>query len=618
MPDKSALERLEKKLDDRTNAPEIKRTGFFGKQSVASEGWKAAPERPEGRRRRRMRGIEMVFIGSLVFFVVAGVGATLLFFSGTNTVSTRNVSIAVSGPTSIRAGDSVSLQMVVTNRNSVPMQLTDLVVEFPSGTRSEADVSVELPRIRESLGTIAPGESVNKTVTARIFGTAGTDATVNVSVEYRVPSSNAIFHSETVYTAPISESPASITVVGLTEAVSGQSTTMTVTVTSNVTTVLSKMLLVATYPPGFAFTSSSPAPATGSAVWNLGDIEPGGKRTITVNGAFTGDDGEKRVVHFTAGAASTATPGTVAAPLATADTEFSIAKPFVGATLTLDGDPSATHITKRGGPIRADIRWANNLPTKIQDLDIEVKLNGAILDRTSVQPLKGFFRSSDNTVIFSAQNDPSFADVAPGTSGVASFTFASLPPGAVFRNPEIDLAVTVTARRLSDKNVPETITSSASAVAEVATDLAVQSSLSRGTFSNTGPVPPKADTETTYTVTWVVSNSSNAAANASVSAVLPSYVRFTGVTTPGEPITYNAVGGIVTWKIGDLAEQAVRTASFQIGVTPSVNQVATVPTIVSDQRASALDRFTGTQTEATAPSLSTQSGTTFQMGNVVP
>lgn len=621
MPDKGALERLEKKLDDRTDPPRVRRSGFFGMQSASAAGWASAPQKPAkpGRRGRRLRAIEIAFIGSLAFFILAAAVSAFLFFSGTNTVSTRNVAIAVSGPTSIRAGDTVSLQIVVTNKNSVPMQLTDLVVAFPDGTRSAADVSVALPRLRETLGDIAPGETVNKTISARIFGTAGATADVDVSVEYRVPSSNAIFQSQASYSAPISESPASITVQGLTQVISGQATSITVTVASNVTEVLSGMVLTATYPPGFSFTASSPSPTSGSASWNLGDIEPGGKRTVTINGTFTGDDGDTRVIHFTTGAASDTNPAAVSAPLATADTDFMIAKPFITASLALDGDTSATHIIRRGQPVRVDVAWQNNLPTNVQDLEIDVSLNGTILDRTSVAPVKGFFRSADNTVIFSPENDPSLADVPPGTSGVASFSFSSVPPGSgVFKNPEVDLAVTVTAHHLTDANSPQTVTSSASASAVVATDIGLQSGLSRGVFADTGLVPPKADQETLYTVTWVLQNSSNAAANASVSATLPSYVRFTNVVTPGQTVTYNPVGGIVTWTIGDLAESAAQSVSFQIGITPSINQVGVAPTVVSDQRASALDRFTGTQVSATALPLTTSSGTTLQQGNVVP
>ena len=44
-----------------------------------------------------------------------------------------------------------------------------------------------------------------------------------------------------------------------------------------------------------------------------------------------------------------------------------------------------------------------------------------------------------------------------------------------------------------------------------------------GTFTNTGPIPPKAEAETTYTVTWAVTNPLNNLTDVRVSAILPSY-----------------------------------------------------------------------------------------------
>lgn len=620
MDDKSALQRLEKKLDARAPSGEAdeplrSRIGG-GAHAAAPKLWRTRP-RADVPHRRRFSKAEIAFGASLVFFIVAVGISALLFFSGTNTVSTRNVTIVIDGPAQIRAGDVLPLTIAITNRNSVPMQLSDLIVEYPLGTRSEADISVELPRIRESLGTIEPGESVSKIERAVVFGTAGTIASVAVSVEYRVPSSNAIFHSEAVYSVLISESPASITVQSLSEVVSGQAVALEVTVSSNVGDVLPSMLLVAEYPPGFSFTSSTPVPFSGSAVWRIGDIEPAGKRTVIIRGSFSGDDGEGRVVRFTTGAASGPGLSAVAAPLATASSEVTVAKPFVGASLALDGDIAPTHVARRGVPIRADIRWQNNLPTRVQDLNIEVTLAGAILDRASVAPVRGFFRSFDNTVVFSSESDQSFADLVPGATGVVSFTFAALPPGAgVFRNPDIGLSVRVTARRLSDANVPETIHSSAQGSVEIATDLVLSATLSRAP-GDLGPVPPKADQETMYTVLWNLSNSENAVANASVSAILPSYVRFVA-PSPGALVSYNPVGGIVAWSVGDIPEGSSRSTSFQIAVTPSLSQVGTSPTIVSDQRASAFDRFTLTQIESAAGALTTASGTTLPMGNVVP
>ncbi|MFQ5540970.1 MAG: hypothetical protein ACE5F4_01855 [Candidatus Paceibacteria bacterium] len=612
MRNKGALERLQKRINSKHgNMRTVRRSRLSSQPRSARERWE--PARPAPRRpRRRQNWLSVLFVSSVVFFLIAAAFALFLFFSGNNTVSVRNVDVAISGPTEVRAGEALSLSVVVTNRNAVPMELTDLVVEFPAGTRSETDVTVELPRIRESLGTIQPGESVNRTVRAVVFGQADTDTTIDASVEYRVPGSSAIFVSEESYTLPISQSPASITVEALQEVVSGQETAFAITTTSNVADVLSGMLLVAEYPPGFSFASASPAPSEGNNTWRLGDIEQGGKRTITVRGTFSGEDGAERVVRLTVGTENKDIPGTIAAPLATGDVVVALAKPFVSLSLSLDGSIATEHISTRGTSVRGDIRWTNNLPTRVQDVEITVKLSGDVLNRVSVRAERGFWRSSDNTLIWSRETDASLADVAPGASGVFSFTFAprSVEDGT-FRNPEIALEASVSARRITESQVPETLQSATNARVLIATDLALVSAVSH----TGGALPPKADTESTYTVFWNATNSSNALANGSASAILPSYVRF--VTGLSSDISYNPIGGAVTWDIGDMDAGDSKTASFQVAITPSLSQVGSQPTLVSDQRIFGFDRFTRQQLERTALPLTTGTGVSSQEGTVV-
>jgi len=368
------------------------------------------------------------------------------------------------------------------------------------------------------------------------------------------------------------------------------------------------MLLLAEYPPGFSFLSSAPAPLSGTAAWNIGDIEPGGKRSVTITGAFTGEDGDDRVIRFTAGSKKEGREDVIAAPLAAGTGAVTIAKPFVSVSLALDGSVSSEQVIERGREIRGDIRWTNNLPVRVQDVEIEIALNGAILDRSKVKAEQGFFRSNNQTIIWSRETQPKLADVAPGASDVASFTFSTLPQtGGLFRNPELNLVVAVRARRLSESNVPEKVTSNAKVHVSVATDLALSALLSRGTrFTESGPTPPKVDTESTYTVEWIASNSTNAVANASVSAVLPSYVRWVGAIAPsGENISLNPIGGIITWNIGDISEGTSKTVAFQIAITPSLSQVGTPPTLVGNQRIYGFDRFSRTNIEGSAPSLTT-------------
>lgn len=620
MPQDDALERLEKKLDASEKGERVNRSPLYERAHHAPKGWQS----PEHTRPKKTRGtfgvLETVFIASIIFFIITALISVLLLVSGNNTVSTKNVDIVVSGPTEIGAGETLSLQVVVTNRNAVPMQLTDLVLEFPPGTRSDADISVELPRLRESLGTIEPGESINRTIRATVFGEAGSDVSVKASVEYRVPSSNAIFVGETAYLTKINKSPAAIVVDIFKETISGQSVSFTVSVSSNAPELLTDILLLAEYPPGFSFTSSQPGPSAGSASWSLGDIEPGGSRSVTIHGVFAGEDGDERAIHFTAGSRRAGRDDMITAPLAASSATVSITKPFLSAALALNGSVSPEQTIQRGSEVRGDIRWTNNLPVRAQDVEIELAMHGSIIDRATVNGEQGFFRSGNQTIIWSKESLPRLGDVPPGDSDVVSFSFKTLPVTAgFFKNPELTFTVTARARRLSESNVPEIVQSTASTHVVVATELSLRADLVRGTvFSDTGPVPPKVDTETTYTVLWTASNSSNAVANGTVSAILPSYVRWTGSVSPEDgSVSYSPVGGIVTWDIGDLPENRSKTVSFQIGVTPSISQVSSTPNLVTNQRVSGFDRFARITIEGVARALTTAS-LSGQSGLVVP
>ncbi|MCL9971836.1 MAG: hypothetical protein NBV63_00275 [Candidatus Pacebacteria bacterium] len=614
--DDEALERLEARVEGKAGSEMTKRHPLRAQAESTPHAWKDPMARSQKKSRfwSRFSVLEALFAASIIFFVGAGTVASLLIFSGNNTVSTRNVDVSVIGPTSVRAGDEVSLQIVIANRNAVPMNLTDMLIEFPQGTRSPRDVSVDLPRIRESIGTIDPGASINRTVKAVMFGTAGVPVEVEVTAEYRVPSSNAVFQSSSTYKATISQSPAAIKVETLREVVSGQATDVTVTVTSNATENLTGMLLVGAYPPGFQFESSNPKPVAGSTVWDLGDINPKGTRTVTIRGTFTGEDGDDRVLHFTTGTKKKTDPTSIAAPLASSDASLVVAKPFVSVDLALNGRVTEVVTVDRGTLVEVEVRWANNLPVRIQDVEIAVQLAGGILDRGSVRAGQGFYRSADNTVLFNKETDARFASIEPGQEGVSKFEFRSRDKGSgTFQSPQIELKATVKGNRSSEGGVISAVTSSDRATLQIATDLALSQTLGR----LSGPLPLKVDTETQYTVTWQLQNTANAIADTAVTAVLPPYVTWKGSGTSPD-VTYNENGRTVTWTVGDMTAGASRSASFQLAVTPSLTQVNNVPVILGDIRVTAFDRFIRAPVERPMAPLTSQNGTSPQNAIVIP
>ena len=100
-------------------------------------------------------------------------------------------------------------------------------------------------------------------------------------------------------------------------------------------------------------------------------------------------------------------------------------------------------------------------------------------------------------------------------------------------------------------------------------------------------MPPKAEKETTYTVIWTVTNTSNKVKNAKVSAILPIYTKWLSKTAPdSEHISYNLQNSEIIWDLGDVPAGAgidspAREVAFQISFLPSVSQIGSTPVILS-------------------------------------
>ena len=573
--------------------------------------------KPPRRKRSILSGLLKASLG---FFLIAIAFSLYFIYGGSNIVSSRNIDIEVQGPATISGGEELSLQIEITNRNSVSIKLADLLVEYPDGTRSASDISKSLSRHRETLGTLAPGEVMQRTVKAVLLGSEDTKQAIKITVEYRIDGSNAIFFTEKTYDVTLISAPLSLLISGLGEATSGQEADFTVTIASNSNTIIKDALLSVEYPFGFEFVSASPEPSFTDSVWDLGDIQPEGKRTIKLHGIIVGENEEERVFRFSAGVASERDEKELGVAFITSIKPIIIKKPFVGVALALNGDQSSEYVSSIGGEIRADITWTNNMPVRVADGEIEVKLKGAALDKFSISVDKGFYNSSDNTITYSRETNSDLALLKPGESGRVTFSFASLSgsSGNVFKNPEIILEVSINGKRVSENQVPEEINSSITRTIKLASDLLLTARAVYfvGPFTNTGPIPPVAEKETTYTIIWTINNSSNIVDDAKVIATLPSYMRWIGQSSPSsEAITFNPIGGQIIWNAGsikpksDTASSGQKEVAFQVAFLPSISQISSAPVIVNEQTLTGFDRFTQTNISNTKKVLTTRLST---------
>ncbi len=611
---KSGLEESERKLYARefeeTYLPA--RSSFYSRDPEVAREWER--EDAPKKERRPLTMFQKLFFASLAFFGVALAAALFLLFSGGNIVSSENVDIKVLGPVSVAGGEELSLQISVTNNNNTPLEYTDLSVTYPDGTRS-VDGTEALPRIRKSLSVIKSGETVNEVIRSSLYGKEGSEQKIQIAVEYRVSGSNAIFVKETEYTVSLSSAPLSVSVDTLSEVNANQEITLSITVSSNAESSVEDVLLRAQYPFGFEPSDATPRPRYGTTVWELGTIKPGEVIPITVKGIIRGQDNEEKVFTFSAGRRDVKNEREISAIYSLASTEISVKRPFLSVDARISGSEESKVVVSAGERTSVDILWANNLPARVSDVSIEARLEGEGFEKASVQVGSGSYRSVDNKIIWNSGTYSDLASIDAGQSGTLSFAFlpAAIHLGAGIKNPAVRITINISGRRVNDAGAEENVSSVAVRDILVNSDmrLLARALYYSGPFQNIGPLPPRADQKTLYTVVWTLANSSNDITNTIVRGTLPPYVSWVGRIDPaGQNVSFDEKTGEVSWRPGDIpagagfSRPAVEVA-FQVALTPSISHIGKELELVQNIRVSGTDRFTEAEIVKTRPSLTT-------------
>jgi len=547
-----------------------------------------------------------ILLAGFAFFVLAMAVSSLFLVFGKNSISAGNITIAATGPFTIGGGEELQMQVGITNNNTVPIESATLIVQYPQGTLSAGEDRKELFTERLSLETIEEGETINVPLRALVFGEENQEKIVEVSVEYRVRGSNATFFKEAEpLRFKISSSPIIVRADTLKKISSGQETVVKLTIVSNSPTTLSELLVRAEYPTGFDFTKSTPAPEYGKNMWLIEDLKPESEQVITITGVVVGKESDEHAINFTVGVPNERERQTLASIFATARTEFQIEQPFLDIDLEIEGSSDPEVVAQPGRRTNAAIEITNSLDDTLYDVKVEVQLSGNAFSIYEVSPSSGYFDPDKNTITWDVSNTPQLRQATPGESKRLSFSVD--PSSNVSRTPQINVNVNVEARRVSESQVAEYLKGSAASIIKVVSAPTIRSVATHGdeVFEDTGPVPPVVGRATTYTISMLVENGSNEIADTIVTTSLPAYVTWLDETAGAGTIEYNPTTRGLEWDAGDILANGQSYASFQVSLVPSKLQLGTIPTLISEQRVRAVDKFTQSVVRASNPAVTT-------------
>lgn len=613
----SRIEKLKKALYSRNESlvPKDERSHISRGESEVQTNWgmpKSFDIRADVMTKRNNSFFNKFLIISFGVFFLSLLAAIIIFFGGINMISSNNVDIKVVAPSSVSSGEELLMSLTITNENRTDLEDVALVIDYPVGTEDVNYTNRVLSHDRVELGMIPKNGSKEYTIRSLLFGEKDSVKTFILNLEYKVKGSNATLLKEKTIDVTIGSSPILMEIEYPKEVNSGQELKLRINLTSNSPVTLKNSTIKIDYPYGFTYKDSNLKPIREKSVWNMGDLKDGDKKILEVTGVLVGQNMEDRSFRISAGADNVGQVNETDSGLVESSITIGIRKSFFDLSVTTTDNA----VKKIGEYIPVTIKWHNTLPGNILNSSIEAYVSGNVLDRSKVTPgNNGFYESINNKVVWDKNSLPILSQMTPGTDGQVSLSVLSLmDPGQILsiRDPHMKVHVVMKGTR-SDEDSTE-VSSVNDLIIKIKSSLSLVSKGYRsvGPFTNSGPIPPRADEESTYTITWTLTNTTNNLKDAEVTATLPVGITWKGEFSPTtERVSYDPDTRTIKWKVGNISagtgfSYSPKEVFFKIGIIPSISQIGTSPAILNRATITAYDTYTETELSGFTDQVSTQ------------
>ena len=540
-----------------------------------------------------------IFFGSLGILAIAVVIFAVSFVTGGNTISSKNVEIAITAKTFVDGGEDLPVDVTIVNKNKVAVELATLTLSYPEGNAQNPDAVATVSR---DIGTIAVGETHNESFNIKLYGQQNAVENLTAHVQFDTAGSNAVYTNDTQFAVTIRTSPVLLTLNAPASATPNQEVPLAFTIVGNGTASLANTALVAQYPSGFSYTHADPAPSFQNNVWYLGDLPPGANRTVTIYGKFSGSLNSAQAINASVGAQNANNQALLDTVYNNVAQVIPLAKSFLAAQISVNGKTDAKVAVNPSDSMQVVVPYQNTLSVPIANAEIHVALSGTAYDPTLVRADSGYFNSSKNEIDWTPQQIPALATLAPGAVGSVSFTISpkKFSTANAVTNPS--LAISASVIGYGSDGVKQSATDVDEKTVVINSDLNLLASTLHysGGIANTGVMPPSANKETTYTIVWQITNFRNRVTGVTVATTLPTNVDWKDVEIPAAEranIQYNSVTKTLQWNAGDMAAgtgtaATTKTISMKVGITPSTDQKGSPANLTGPIMIAGHDAFT--------------------------
>jgi hypothetical protein len=522
-------------------------------------------------------------------------------YEGRTVVSEELIALEILGQPFVDGGEELELQVRVQNFNEQALQLPDLVISYPKDSGEDA----ERVFLRRSLQDINTKGRVTEEFDITLFGQEGDIREIEAILEYRIEGSSSIFIKQEVHQVIIRSTPTQIAIDAPDTIVRNQNVSIKVDVSSNSTTQVNDTLLRVRYPRGFEYISSSLVPGFSNNTWyfeNLGDQ----RQTIEIIGRLAALEGQGQSFIFEYGKQSQFNKNEFETIFNALTHTIDIQKSFIDSRIAVNNNNDDQSSIRGGDNIDVRIFYENTLDVALENVVLTANLSGDLYDKSKVNLQNGFYNSSNQTVIFDRTTNDSLALLEPGEEGEFRFTLGGrdlVGSEGVLSNPFAEITLDVEGTTSNGDREEAFAVAQHRVLAN--SDISVMPKVQyyEGPFINQGPMPPKVNVPTTYTLVFQVTNSSNEVDDAELTTFLPPYVEWLNIIAPSverTKVSFDPTTRQFKWRLGELRSglgvgtNQPRQISVQVRIVPSVTQLDKDIALTGDVVLTGTDAFTDT------------------------
>jgi hypothetical protein len=523
----------------------------------------------------------------------------------------RELTLSLKAPSEMLLGVPFDIEVNFANGSDQPIEDVELSMVLPENV-----ISTKTPDKRiltENFGILGANSSFQTKIPVAVFGKPDSIQRFRVAVSY-LPSSigpKARFEKTGTVDVAIREPAITLDLAAPQKVLSNENFEIKIDYKNIADFKFSDVNLELSLPPTFSFKSATPKPTQGNNIWTIGELDKGAGGTITISGNISAVEQSffeiKAVVKIKNYL------------LNEKSANVNIAASPLSVSVSVNGQSS--YIARTDDTLRYAISYRNNSDIGLNDVVIKAKLTGEMFNFQTLSS-RGYFDSRSNTLTWNTANTPELRVLAPGASGSVEFEIHTKDNYPIKRLADKNFVLKVDAE-ISSPTVPYYVAADKTASAthfetKVSGRVVIDAkAFYRDTASgikNSGPIPPKVNSPTTFTIHWLIYNYATDVKNIEVKTTLPAGIRITNIapkSNVGSLPTFNERTGEVSWTV----EQIMATkgvlgdpveAIFQIEATPNIIQVGQPMPILNETMLKAIDTFTNIELIGSDTGLTTQ------------